>query len=96
MTYYIKDKKAFIRNGPGVVRVLQSEEIQDPYHFDRVVKILVVQEVKKASPTNPVKVGERICLSFPKSNLNPQEYTWGRNGYAEPCQVYLKLETAGA
>lgn len=89
MRFYTNQHGSFVENGNSVLRVGLMEHITEFNDPGRIVKVLAVIEVKKASESNPIRVGDAIALSFPESHVNAKDYVWEKG---EKSQVALKVQ----
>ncbi len=90
MKFHRKDGSMFVENGHAKLRVAEINQLPSPNFAGRVVKVLVVQEVLKSSPTNPIEAESLFCLSFPEEKANAKKYEWHKNG-KEECTVRMDL-----
>jgi hypothetical protein len=91
MRYYKKDGKEFLENGNSKLRVTTMDTRPSPTSPGRVIKFLVVNEIIATAPTNPIRYGSVIPVSFPPEFVNANDYEWYRYG-PEECQVAVKYK----
>lgn len=89
--FYKKDGRLFLENGRSKLAVGFMGHFESPNSPGRVGKLLVIQNVVAASPGNPIQPGRLLAVSFPKSEVNRDKYTWGRE---EEFQIPVKIQLA--
>lgn len=91
MRYYKKDGKEYLENGNSKLRVTTMDTRPSKTTLGRVIKFLAVNDLIAVSPTNPIRRGAVLAVSFPPEHVNGSDYVWHRYG-PEECQVPIKFK----
>ncbi len=92
MTYWRTLDREFLENGESKLRVTTMDIRPSPTTPGRVMRIFVVSEVLRVTPTNPIRYGAALAISFPPEKINAQSYRWKTEDPNEECMVPIKFK----